>query len=203
MKSDNNSDKKGNELFSAEADWWHNACLDPFYADWYAYTEGYRRAGSILVDHVKTHRSDLDALVYPIIFLYRHHIELRLKNIILNGTKFLDEPCDFPKHHKLIELWSQARRILEKIYEGDPKEDLNDTENFIKQFSNKDLYGDAFRYPTDKQGKKTLPDLMHINIRKFSDIAEKTAQLLDGASMGIDEYLGWKMDMESEYREEW
>jgi hypothetical protein len=203
MKTENTPDKKDDELFSAEADWWHNACIDPFYADWYAYTEGYRRAASVLVDRVKTHRSDLDALVYPIIFLYRQYFELRLKNIILNGTNFLDEPCGFPKHHKLTELWNQARRILEKIYEGDPKEDLNEAENFIKQFSDRDLFGDAFRYPTDKQGNKSLPDLTHINIRKFSDIAEKIADLFDGASMGIDEYLGWKMDMESEYREGW
>jgi hypothetical protein len=198
-----NKNKAEDELFSAEADWWHNACLDPFYADWYAYTDGYRRAAGIIVNHAKLHRGDLDALIYPIIYLYRQYIELRLKNIILNGSQLIDEPCDFPKHHILIELWIQARKILEKVYRGDPKEDLNEAEKFIKQFSERDYKGDASRYPVDKQGNKSFPNLTHINIRKFSDKAEKIADLLDGASIGIDEYLAWKMDMDSEYRQGW
>lgn len=201
MKSHKGKDENSDEFFGAAADWWHNACLDPFYADWHAYVEGYRRAASVLVGHVKSERTDLDAMVYPIIFLYRQYIELRLKNIILNGLKLLDKPGGVPKHHKLNELWIQAKSILEKVYEGGPKEELDDIEQFINQFSIKDYFGEAFRYPTDKEGNKSLPDLPHINIRKFSDTVEKAAQLLDGASMGIDEYLAWKMDMESEYRE--
>jgi hypothetical protein len=35
-------------------------------------------------------QSDQDYLVYPIMFLYRHHIELALKNIILRTPYLID-----------------------------------------------------------------------------------------------------------------
>ena len=67
-----NKNDKEEQLFKAGVEWWLNACLDPFHEDWYAYTEGYKRAANVLVEHVRGKRSDLDVLVYPIIFLYRH-----------------------------------------------------------------------------------------------------------------------------------
>jgi len=187
------------ELFIRDEDWWHNACLDPFRADWYVYIEGYKRAAMVLVDHVKMNRIDLDVLVYPIVFTYRQYIELQLKSIIRDGRKLLDQAGEFPKHHRLRTLWEEARRILEQVYEGDPTEELDEIEHYINQFCGKDPFGSAFRYPTDRKGKKSLPGLMHINIRKFSEVFNKAAVLLDGASMGIDEYLAWKIEMESEY----
>ena len=88
---------------------------------------------------------------------------------------------------------------MEEVYEGDPREELDEIEKYIKQFCERDAFGDAFRYPTDIKGNKSLPGLMHINVRRFSETVNKTAELLDGASMGIDEYLASKMEMESEY----
>ncbi|HUU17525.1 MAG TPA: hypothetical protein VMW72_10270 [Sedimentisphaerales bacterium] len=193
-------DEHDDELFSMDVDWWHNACLDPFHADWYVYIEGYKRAAKVLVEQVKKNRSDLDVLVYPIVFLYRQYMELLLKSIISNGRKLLDQSGEFPKHHRLDKLWVEARRILEEVYKGDPREELDEIQDYINQFCGKDPIGSAFRYPTNLEGKKSLPGLTHINIRKFSDIVEKAAFLIEGASMGIDEYLAWKMEMESEYR---
>ena len=187
------------QLFKAGVEWWLNACLDPFHADWYAYTEGYKRAANVLVEHVRGKRSDLDVLVYPIIFLYRQCMELRLKHIIGNGRRLLDQTGKYPKHHKLDKLWGEARKILEEVYEGDPKEDLVQVEEYINQFCSRDPFGSAFRYPTDKNGNKALPGLTHINIGEFSETVMKVVRLLDGASAGIDEYLGWKMEMQSEY----
>lgn len=192
-------DEHDDELFSRDIDWWHNACLDPFHADWYVYIEGYKRAAKVLVEQIKNNRSDLDVLVYPIIFLYRQYMELLLKSIISNGRKLLDQSGDFPKHHRLDKLWVEARMLLEEVYEGDPRKELDEIQDYINQFCGKDPFGSAFRYPTDVKGKKSLPGLMHINIRKFSEIVEKAAFLIEGASMGIDEYLACKMEMESEY----
>jgi hypothetical protein len=95
----------------------------------------------------------------------------------------------------LEKLWEEARKILEEVYEGDPKEELDKTEDIIKGFSDRDAFGTAFRYPTDIEDKKSLPNLSHINVRKFFEFVSKVSELLDGASMGIDEYLAWKMDI--------
>jgi len=199
MNNKEREDEHDNELFSIDVDWWHNACLNPFRADWYLYVEGYKRAAKVLVEQVKKNRSDLDILVYPIVFLYRQYMELLLKSIISNGRKLLDQSGDFPKHHRLDKLWVEARMLLEEVYEGDPRKELDEIQDYINQFCGKDPFGSAFRYPTDVKGKKSVPGLMHINIRKFSEIVEKAAFLIEGASMGIDEYLACKMEMESEY----
>jgi hypothetical protein len=56
----------------------------------------------------------------------------------------------------------------------------------------------AFRYPTDKHGNRSLPDLRHINLRNLSDVIDRIASLLDGASMGLSYYLEQKQEMEQE-----
>lgn len=72
---------KGDKLFRGDLrDWKNNACLRN--GDEYAYREGYRRGAQILVRAVEETQSDQDFLVYPIVFLYRHHIELALKRVI-------------------------------------------------------------------------------------------------------------------------
>ena len=197
--SQNNQYKQAEQLFAADVDWWMNACLDPFNENWYPYLNGYMRGAKVLVEHVRNNRIDLDSLVFPIVFLYRQYIELQLKCIIGNGRRFLGKQGGYPKNHKLDELWSEARSILEKVYEGDPKEELDEIESQIKQFCDRDAFGDAFRYPTNVKGDKSLPGLMHINVRKFSEAINKAADLLDGVSMGIDERLAWQLEMESEY----
>jgi hypothetical protein len=58
----------------------------------YAYSEGYRRGARILVQYVVDHAMDQDFLVYPIIFLYRHHVELVLKDILLRAPSLTSRP---------------------------------------------------------------------------------------------------------------
>jgi len=55
-----------------------------------AYTEGYWRGARLLVEHVAEHARDQDFLVYPVIFLYRHHIELALKNLIMQAPYLIE-----------------------------------------------------------------------------------------------------------------
>jgi hypothetical protein len=55
------------------------------------FAEGYKTAADILVKQVVEHSSHQDTLVYPIVFLYQQHIELRFKEIIREGLSLLDE----------------------------------------------------------------------------------------------------------------
>jgi hypothetical protein len=49
---------------------------------WYDYTIGYKEAADILVGHVESTGRRADKLGYPILFLYRHHLELVVKSLI-------------------------------------------------------------------------------------------------------------------------
>lgn len=189
--------KKGEQLFRSDIDWWHNACLNycPDPLDLYAL--GYKRAGDFLAQHVIKTRRHQDVLVYPLVFLYRQYLELRLKELIKAGSLLIDKSQRFPKHHSINVLWKQCRKILEEAFPEDSSEDFDSVEDCIKQFSEHDPSSTAFRYPTDKKGKKSLPGLTHINLKIFSEIMDNLASLLEAASTGISYYLDLKWEMES------
>lgn len=193
--------RKNDELFKSDDDWWHNACLNFTWDNWDLYAEGYKQAADLLIEHIKERRTNQDALVYPIVFLYRQYIELRLKVLIRDGNQLHEIPENFPKHHKIDELWKQCRRILEQVWPEGPLEDLDAVEECIYQFSEKDPSSMAFRYPADKKGSPSLPGLRYINLRNLAEVMSRLASLLDGASAGISEYLGYKREMEADYGE--
>jgi len=192
----------GDQLFKSGEDWWHNACLG-YLGDegWFLYADGYKRAADLLVEYVKDARVEQDLLVYPTVFLYRQYIELRLKELIRDGNRLLDSPEALPQHHRLDQLWEQCRRILEQVWPEEPAEDLDAVEECIHQFSQVDPTSTAFRYPTDRNGKRSLPGLRHINLRNLSEVMARIGTLLDGASTGISVALDYKHDMEAEYRD--
>lgn len=86
---------------SNEPDWWNNACLKVGHDEFYRYADGYKRAANILVDHVDQNNCDQDFVAFPVLFLYRHYIELKLKEIIQKGRQLLDEEGTYPTHHDI------------------------------------------------------------------------------------------------------
>lgn len=76
------------------------------------YTEGYRLAAELLTNHVESQNRNHDFLVYPICYLYRHHLELQIKQIIYVGRRLLDKSGGHPTHHKLSDLWPLAKGLL-------------------------------------------------------------------------------------------
>jgi hypothetical protein len=75
--------RSGDQLFGPDEDWDNNACINFTFDRFNLYARGYLQAAELLVETiVNTHRSP-HAVVYPIAFLYRHYLELRLKKIIL------------------------------------------------------------------------------------------------------------------------
>jgi hypothetical protein len=69
--------RKSDVLFGSGTDWQTNACVNGI-GDSVAYQDGYRRAALQLAEYVCDAGRGQDFLVYPIVYLYRHHIELAL-----------------------------------------------------------------------------------------------------------------------------
>jgi hypothetical protein len=195
--------KKHDQLFKGAGQTMSVACLN-FVADHLGfYANGYKRAAELLAEHAKQAIGEIDVLVYPIISLYRQYLELRLKEIIRDGSELIGEPREYPTTHNLSQLWRLSREIMEKVYTGDPTEPLDAAGNIIAQFSQKDPASTAFRYPIDRNGKKSLPDLTHLDLTNFSDVMEGLSSLLEGVICGIGEYLDDKRTMDYETRAEW
>lgn len=99
-------------------DWHNNACLGFTHpGDYTGYTEGYRRGARLLVEHVNERARDQDYLVYPIFFLYRHHVELALKRLLRTAPYLVDRlhTESETKHlgmHRLDLLWQDLKPLL-------------------------------------------------------------------------------------------
>ena len=186
--------QKGDQLFKADDnDWWLNATIDHWNKDVDSYAEGYKRAADIIIEHVKTIHSEnripLDYLVFPVVFLYRHYIELRLKEIILLGRKLDGSRAGPPKHHRIDELWKLARAIVES--DSAEKEDLSIVEACIGEFAHIDPSSESFRYPRDKAGKTSISsEQLHINVRHLQETAARLASFLDGCTEYL--YIQWQ-----------
>lgn len=192
--------RKGDKLFTSEDDWWHNACLDTITGDWYPYIGGYKKAADILVAFITEKFQEQDFLVYPIVFLYRQYLELRLKKLIIDGYKLLDKNLGFPKTHDLIKLWGECKRLIIAVSnEADEHlKDLPIIDEAIKEFSYQDPTSENFRYPIKKSGQPVLnPDLNKLNMRNFGEVMRKISNFLEAGAMQFSTYLEYKNENES------
>ena len=168
------------------------------------YAEGYKLAGDKLVKYVNEQEQKQDYLVFPIVFLYRHSIELWLKHIIELGNELHDRAGRFPTNHQIEGLWSQARMVAEEVWKDAPRDELNQLEEYLSVLHNIDSGSFSFRYPVTKDGEATLSRISYVNLRHFSEVMEKVDALLRSISMGLAVYLDYKRDMvhemEREYR---
>ena len=77
-------------IFTSDVDWRFNACLNWTNDTLELYVIGYKEAADKLVENIMDTPRYQDTLVFPICFLYRQYIELRLKELIKSGRCLLD-----------------------------------------------------------------------------------------------------------------
>ncbi|MGI4831598.1 MAG: hypothetical protein ACRYFU_25960 [Janthinobacterium lividum] len=206
--------RKTDVLFGSGTDSESNACISGI-DNVMAYQDGYRRAALHLAQYVCKERQGQDFLVYPIVYLYRHHIELTLKSIVRTACFLTDRtltkkehyPLD---HHDLAMLWNLAKPLLNPVCElggspALPAEDLEGIDSYITQLHNHDPDGQRFRYALAKskyvKGKQisSLPDgLKHINIKEFAIALEKLADYLDGIDMWFGDLIDAKLEFQTQ-----
>jgi len=162
------------------------------------YATGYKDAGDRLVELVVAELNGRDTLIYPIVFLYRQYIELRLKEIIKQGRVLLEKPEKITKTHNLLTLWADAKKIIDQVFEHetDSSDSLKYAEHVIKAFSTIDKKSYSFRYPINLKGQPNLEGVKYINIVRVALHVNKLSEIIDGVSTGISVYLDDKQDME-------
>jgi hypothetical protein len=102
--------KAGDSLFGT-GPWSAEGILGTFtWPDgFYYYAVAYREAADELVQTVIDQRISPDSAIYPILYLYRHYVELILKQIIESGEMLEKKSDSGHEHHQLDRLWQQAR----------------------------------------------------------------------------------------------
>jgi hypothetical protein len=181
--------KKGQTLFCSAKDGWNSACLNWQADNFEPMCAGYLLSAELLIDHVVATHRDQDLLVYPIIFQYRHYIELRLKQLVALGRGLTGDRGKEAWGHSLLELWKMVRPLLEKIEAHGPKEDLEAVEEIVNQFDQVDRTGESFRYAQDTKGKNPLAGITHINLRNLRDVMKGITAFFEGATMQLSVFL--------------
>lgn len=125
-------------------------------------------------------------VIYPILFNYRHGLELALKWIIVvyggSGIHGINE------NHDLWSLWKKCRTIIER-YGSNNGEDTEAVEQVIKDFHDLDKSGTTFRYGWGKDGKVVeLPDHM-IDLQNIRDVMEGVSGYFIGLDGMLDDLM--------------
>ena len=160
-----------NDTFRYDDNFTFNACVGKNgYNEMNDYEQGYDCAIKRLL---RSATRDFDeTLVYPIVFMARHRIELFLKNniAIVSKCKFIKENLlklqETETSHDLQKLWDK----LEELCNTDKRlvKYLAPIKPFIANYFDIDPTGQTFRYPYDTENTHHLDDLLfHINLKVF------------------------------------
>jgi hypothetical protein len=176
------------------------ACLNfTFDEPWGGYAEGFKRLADLGVSHCEQTGRDQDFLIYPILFGYRHYVELSLKEIIRAARRLLDEIGGVPENHNLTDLWNTAEPLLKRI---EPKghATLRHVRECIARFTELDPTSEAGRYPVRRGGELSLPeDLRQLDLGQLRDVVERLSGFLEAAAEQTIVYLDYKAEMAREY----
>ncbi len=176
--------------------------------------EAYHRAARSLVDGFDEKRgySDLDA--YPVVFLYRHALELLIKAVLTIGdglARFLDKPelriSNLYSDHSLRRHVAQMKRLFEAVDWADAFEqagmEKGKFEQVIAEFEKFDPASYTFRYPIKKDGSASLTEKHFcFSPKQFAETLDPILTELSGACIGLEEYKQMLAEAQAEIASE-
>src|SRR5665811_1028540 len=160
--------KKGDKFFIDEGNIDEISWLNKSFQEFGNYADCYQTGALNLIDLALNDRSLRDYHIYPAVFLIRHYLELRLKELNQGLNYCKKQTREFSKHHDIIILWRDFKKSYSEIGENPNDSTFQATEELIKEMSLFDPISMAFRYPIDKDGNK-IQKLEHINLTNLRE----------------------------------
>lgn len=156
------------------------ACINYTFDSASGYRDGFRHAVSVLLEHARNNHSTLDTLVYPALFSFRHFIELALKDIIRDAKTARELPGGAPQHHRIEDLWREARSHLKAICPDEFDDRAADiVGKQIAEFAANDPFATAFRYAWNRDGGQSLAGLQHLDLGAVAQVVETIGNFLE------------------------
>ncbi len=145
---------------------------------WIGYVEGYKTAADHLYEHCIKHHQD--TVVYPVVFLYRMHIELSMKWIISLLDQLYGLNLPIKRTHPLDEIWvtiEQAILSNRPYAKGTTyNEKINKCIKLINGLDNKST---AFRYPPNELVDVDIEHYEQFDLKTYHDILTRASIELD------------------------
>jgi len=162
------------------------------------YARAFHTAGQALFERMFAKSSYNSLEGCPIIFLYRHALELYLKAIVLhgeailrmNGKTLLTNRSLLQKHSLLpfLPLLKQTFEAVSWTWELDIEglHTFEEVEELLRDFERVDLGSYTFRYPIDKQGNPSVPHHFVVHMPTFCKRMDALLEALEAALMGLE-----------------
>ena len=147
--------------------------------------DGNMTAGAILIGACEEDSYQGLTLIYPILFNYRHAIELAMKWIIEKYGRLSTARVGDFKHHDLWTLWHLCKRIIVEL--GSEDEAIPAVEQIIKDFHDLDSSGQAFRYADSKARTPLLLPDYPIDLTQTRDVMQGLAHFFEGVDAQLDD----------------
>ena len=147
-------------------------------------TRGYKMAGDLMVARTVESPSARDILVFPIIFNYRHFIELSLKYQLATHGPLVEIEPNW-RTHDLALLLGNFLEMSERY--GNPDPDTADpvVGQIILEFAKMDPRADALRYPVDRMGNPIPVASAALDLANLADVMNG----VEGYFSGCDGYF--------------
>jgi hypothetical protein len=171
--------------------------------NWHLYADGYKRAADILVEQLEGKTQD-DNLILPIVFMYRHYVELKLKDMIMGYDKIhgIKMPTEKFGTHKLEPLWSYLKAHLSSLPDVPMNaEVIPALDRLIRELVELDPGSFNFRYAHDKARENEMVLPRSLSMTHFKETMDKIKGGLDYLEAGIDVELE-RRDFEAEMNAE-
>lgn len=190
IKTDFRWPKKGDRLLRAEEDWLRGVTFDEqkVTRDVHIW-DGYMTAGAMLVERCQCSDNPLERheLVYPILYCYRHGLELAMKWIIGQYGRYAQIPQEDHQHHDLWSLWKVCKQVILEVGSDGENEALSAVEQIVKDFHDLDRGSFSFRYSTDKKGMVVRLPTEPFDLANIREVMESVNNLFTGADGQLDD----------------
>lgn len=162
--------------------------------DFGAFAKGYTRAANRLAASLLEAPRFPDYEAYPVVFLYRHALELSLKHIIYGGVQLAAFRCidavneQLKNNHDLVDLARTASKVLALLFPNDAVlGHLSATVATIcNDWAQIDPRSDAYRYPIDTKGRPSTKRHQVVNLRSLATRMATLLEDLDAVHFGLD-----------------
>jgi hypothetical protein len=150
--------------------------------------DGYVRAGAALIDRCAQDSADRHILIYPILFNYRHGLELAMKWIIDNyGSHAGVLLTEAERNHDLLGLWKSCKQVIVKLgSHGENDKALRVVEQIVKDFHELDKSSMAFRYSMNRNGATIKLPKISVDLENIKDVMEAVDNYFTGVDGDLD-----------------
>ena len=190
LSSDFRWPRRGDHAFVTSGDPMEDANIDEsIHSRLVLMTDGYKRAGDLLVKAAGEDGLARDTLVFPIVFNYRHFLEISLKYLLATYGPAVDVAPNW-RSHDLKTLWNLFLEMLDEY--GSTNSDQADSivGEIVLEFAKIDPQSFAYRYPVDKNGRPLPVAQSHLHLPTLADVMEGVSGYFNGCDGYFDSLLG-------------